>query len=51
MKCIPNWLLYILGTLTWRIERMRNTFWPEIKRRWPVVFIDTWRGRVAVKAK
>lgn len=45
---LPNWLLAIILTVCWRVDRVRNGLWPEVKRRWPTVYLTTWRNRVFV---
>lgn len=48
---IPNWLLCFVGTVFWRVGKVRNWIFPEIERRRPAVFLGTWRGHVIVKSK
>lgn len=48
---LPNWLLATILTLGWRIDRVRNGLFSEVERRWPAVFVTTWRGMVVVRVK
>lgn len=48
---MPNWMLAMVLTLGWRIARVRNGLFPEVERRWPQVFVTSWRTFVIVRVK
>lgn len=49
---LPNWLLALILTVFWRVDRIRNALFPEVERRWPAVYVATWRrSRVVVVPK
>lgn len=48
---MPNWLLATVLTLGWKNGLIRNSLFSEVERRWPAVFVSTWRSTVIVKVK
>lgn len=51
LKQLPNWLLALVLTVFWRVDRVRDNLFPEVERRHPKVYLKTWRGQVLVLAK
>lgn len=45
---MPNHILAVVLTLGWRIARVRNWLFPEVEKRWPKVYLTTWRSLVFV---
>ncbi len=49
VRRLSNRWLCVVTTIFWRVDRIRNTAFPEIECRWPKVFLAVWRGRVIAR--
>lgn len=47
-KEIPHWLLALILTVFWRVDRIRNALFPEVGRRWPSLYVRTVGQQVIV---